>query len=81
MTKTIKLDDVVYQQLDQFRGKHETFGGAVKRLLDIRDGVDSLTMTMEGMRSYAEFRAAKLIKATPADGPGDSAEVSDVRSG
>ena len=35
MSKTIKLDDQVYQKLDELREKRETFSEVVQRLLDL----------------------------------------------
>ena len=42
MTKTIKLDAEVYQDLDQLRRKDETFSQAVSRLLSIYDHVQKM---------------------------------------
>lgn len=81
MAKQIRLSDGVYNQLDQFRGKRETFSAAVNRLLIIRDGIDSLTMTIEGAKQFAEFRAKKLVEKRTVDGSGNSPEVPDVRTG
>lgn len=33
MSKTVKIDDQVYEDLDQFRGKGETFSDALAKLL------------------------------------------------
>ena len=35
MSKAIKLDDQVYERLDKFRGKGETFSQAVSRALEV----------------------------------------------
>jgi len=42
MSKTIKLENQVYYQLDQLRGKRETFSDVVARLLTTKEGVDTL---------------------------------------
>jgi len=42
MRKTIKLEDKVYDQLDQLRGKRDTFSDVVDKLLTSKDGVDTL---------------------------------------
>ena len=81
MSQTVRLEAEVYDRLEQFRGKKETFSQAVNRLLDIRDGVATLTNTIEGMHNYAEFRAKKLREITPENAPGDSAQVPDVQPG
>lgn len=42
MSKTIKLEDQVYHQLDQLRGKRETFSDVVAKLLTTKEGVDTM---------------------------------------
>jgi len=42
MIKTIKLEDKVYYQLDNLRGKRETFSDVVAKLLTTKEGVDTL---------------------------------------
>lgn len=42
MNKTIKLENQVYFQLDNLRGKRETFSDVVARLLTTKEGVDTL---------------------------------------
>jgi len=60
MGKTIRLEASVYGRLEQFRDKRETYSDAVGRLLTIRDGLASLTRTIEGVTEYAEFQRRKL---------------------
>jgi len=81
MSQTVRLEAPVYDRLEQFRGKKETFSQAVNRLLDIRDGVATLTSTIEGMQAYAEYRAKKLQAIKAENAPGDSGEVSHVQPG
>jgi len=81
MSHTIRLEAPVYDRLEQFRGKKETFSQAVNRLLDIRDGIASLTSVIEGMESYAKFRAKKLQEITSKDPIGDSAKMRYVQPG
>jgi len=42
MSKAIKLENQVYDRLDQLRGKRETFSDIVAKLLRTREGVDTL---------------------------------------
>jgi len=42
MSKTIKLENQVYYQLDQLRGKRETFSDVVAKLLTTKEGVDTM---------------------------------------
>jgi predicted CopG family antitoxin len=60
MSKTIKLEDQVYDKLDEFRGKHETYSQAVERLLALLSKVGELKSILEGQLNYAQFKATKL---------------------
>ena len=42
MSKTIKLENRVYFQLDQLRGKRETFSDVVAKLLTTKEGFDTM---------------------------------------
>ena len=42
MSKTIKLENQVYDRLDRLRGKRETFSDVVAKLLTTKDGVDTM---------------------------------------
>ena len=42
MSKTIKLEDRVYYQLDNLRGKRETFSDIVAKLLTTKEGIDTM---------------------------------------
>jgi len=42
MSKSVKLDDRVYQELDQLRGKRETFSQAVGRLVKLWGQIESI---------------------------------------
>ena len=42
MSKTIKLEDKVYHQLDHLRGKRETFSDVVAKLLTTKEGIDTM---------------------------------------
>jgi len=47
MSKTIKLEDKVYNELDRLRGKRETFSDVVAKLLTTKEGVDTMTRLWE----------------------------------
>lgn len=42
MSKTIKLEEKTYHQLDQLRGKRDTFSDIVAKLLTTKEGVDTI---------------------------------------
>ena len=42
MSKAIKVEDRVYNQLEQLRGKRETFSDVVAKLLTTKEGIDTL---------------------------------------
>lgn len=56
MSKTIKLEDQVYEKLDTLRGKRETFSQIVGRLIAARDGFVALTDVLEGKLTFEEWR-------------------------
>lgn len=78
MGQTIRLSAPVYDRLERFRDKRETFSGAVNRLLTIRDGIASLTQTIEGVTEFAKYQKERLTTASEKDTSGDSSKVSDV---
>ena len=54
MSKTIKLEDKVYDQLEQLRGKRETFSDVVAKLLTTKEGVDTLLRIWHGQNEEKE---------------------------
>jgi hypothetical protein len=48
MAKTVKLDDTVHQQLEELRGKRETFSEAVARLVTFYRDVHKLVWSHSG---------------------------------
>lgn len=61
MSKTIKLEDEIYQRLERWRGKRETFSEAVARLLNIQDAVGGLQDILEGQIAFREGQRAKEV--------------------
>lgn len=60
MSKTIRLEDEVYNRLDNIRGKRETFSQSVDRLVKIHDGLGMITDIIEGNRKLEELKAERL---------------------
>lgn len=56
MRKTIKIDEQVYNKLDDFRDRHETFSEAVERLLAAQDMVRQLASILEGQLKFQEYK-------------------------
>ncbi len=81
MSKTIKLEDQTYAALETFRGKRETFSGAVDRLLVIKDAIAVMVNVMEGNVEFQTYKAKKLEALATKNTPGDSAQVRDVLAG
>lgn len=59
MPKSIKVSDEVYLDLDEIRGKGETFSQAVDRLLDLRRMLLAVDPILRGQRAYQEFKDAR----------------------
>ena len=55
MSKTIKLEDPVYFDLDDVKEKHETFSQAVARLIDLYRQLRGLEPILRGDKAYHEF--------------------------
>jgi len=62
MSKTIRVEDEVYERLEVIREKRETFSEAVGRLCTMHSGLGDLTNIMQGQKAYREFQLAKLKK-------------------
>lgn len=56
MSKTIKVEEKVYHQLDQLRGKRETFSDIVAKLLTTKEAVDTMTGLWHGQGAQGEFK-------------------------
>lgn len=66
MSKTIKIEDKVYTQLDRLRGKRETFSDVVAKLLVTKEGVDTmigLWSNRPGERKYPGGEVDSLEEA------------------
>ncbi|MBA7559824.1 hypothetical protein ES708_01440 [subsurface metagenome] len=58
MSKPIKLEDKVYYQLAQLRGKRETFSDVVAKLLTAKEAADTLSGICHGQGAESEFKPA-----------------------
>jgi len=66
MSKTIKIEDKVYQKLDEIRGKRETFSQVVERLLTIREGLAGIgTLLNLGHFQYRPESDVERDEAAP----------------
>ena len=66
MSKAIKVEDQVYQELDMIRGKGATFSDVVEGLLKLRIQVMELMNVLEGQLRYSGRQREQpdpLIKA------------------
>ena len=54
MSHTIKLEDQVYDQLERFRGKRETFSQVVERLLAAKEKANELLDILAGRHNSQE---------------------------
>ena len=52
--KMIRLNHEVYQQLDDFRTKHESFSQAVNRLLQVNEHMRKMLESLAGKASNKE---------------------------
>lgn len=60
MSKTIKLEDQVYNQLDDLRGKGDTFSDVVQQLLRTREEIFDMIETLERNTDYVGYKQRQL---------------------
>lgn len=60
MSKTIKVEDKVYDGLETFRDKRETFSEAVERLLSVAGELYLVADILEGQAKFKEFQGERL---------------------
>ena len=63
MSKAIKVEAQVYTELDQLRGKGETFSQVIERLLVARLKMFELINRIEDLLKYQEWKQQQLQKA------------------
>jgi len=62
MSRVIKVEDQVYDWLDQLRDKRETFSDVIKELLDARERILELIRVLEGQLKFEEWKREQLQK-------------------
>lgn len=67
MSKTIKLEDAVYTELESILWRRETFSHGVKRLLEIRRSLLGFSDVIEGAKTYDEAKSSKVHAASSSD--------------
>ena len=60
MSKAIKVEDQVYQELDKIRGKGETFSQVVATLISGRDSVFEFLNLLESTYNFREWQRQEL---------------------
>ena len=66
MSHTIKLEDRVFNQLETFRDKRETYSQAVERLLAVKLEVMELVCILDGSARFEDWKRGKLEAAAAA---------------
>lgn len=64
MSKMLKVNDQVYNQLDQLKVGHQTFSNVIGELLTARLKVFELINVLEGQLKYREWQQQELAKLT-----------------
>lgn len=62
MSKTIRVEDEVYTELEAVRDKRETFSQAIARLIDVRRMVLGIEPILRGQQAFQEFKHAREAK-------------------
>ena len=63
MSRAIKVEDHVYQELDTIRDKGETFSQIIERLLQARLEMFKMLSMVEGVLRYQEWKQKLLLEA------------------
>ena len=66
MSKTIKLNEEVYQQLRGLQRTRETYNDVIARLIAVDKGLMGLYTVVGGVQSFAEWQREQLKAETPA---------------
>lgn len=62
MSKPIKVEDKIYDELDQLRVGRQTFSDVVENLLKARLSVLQLMSVLEGQLAFREWQREELEK-------------------
>ncbi len=63
MSRAIKVEDQVYQELDMIRSKGETFSQVIERLLEARLHMFEALNVIEGVLRYREWQQRQQLEA------------------
>ena len=64
MSKMLKVNDQVYDQLDKLRNGRQTFSDAISELLAARLKIFELISVMEGMMKFREWQRDRIAELT-----------------
>jgi len=59
MSKTVRVEPEVYDELERIREKRETFSQVISRLVDIRRMVLGIEPILRGQKAFNEFKAQR----------------------
>jgi len=62
MSRVIKVEEHVYDRLDQLRGKGGTFSEVVDDLLGVREEICQVITVIEGMIKFREWQAERMLR-------------------
>ena len=62
MSHTVKLEDRIFNQLESFRDKRETFSQAVERLLAVKREILEAMNVLDGQIKFREWQREELEK-------------------
>ncbi len=65
MTKMIKVEDVVYDQLSRLKGQRDTFSHVLKRLLAIQVNGQGMTFSVDNLVMALHDLAAEIRQYKP----------------
>ena len=65
MSHTIKLEDHVYEKLQKFQDKRETYSQTVERLLAIPGELEDVLSILEGQAKFEEWKRERSQQLTP----------------
>lgn len=60
MSKLIRLDDHIYDQLKRLGEKGQTFSQVIEDLLTVRGSIFNMINVLEGQIKYQEWKAKRL---------------------
>jgi len=63
LSRAIKVEDQVYDELDMIRDRGETFSQVVGRLLEARLKMFEVLSMIEGVLRYEKWKQEQLLKA------------------